>query len=79
MATYILLSRFTDQGIRHVKDTGKRAEAVRYEFRGREHDLTWPRAEALAPGDAETISRAFVEAIAEIPPVRQKVGKRSPG
>jgi uncharacterized protein with GYD domain len=29
MATYILLGRFTDQGIRNIKDTTKRAEAVR--------------------------------------------------
>ena len=29
MATYIALSRFTDQGIRSVKDTTKRAAAVR--------------------------------------------------
>jgi uncharacterized protein with GYD domain len=29
MPTYILLGNFTDQGIRNVKDTTKRAEAVR--------------------------------------------------
>jgi uncharacterized protein with GYD domain len=29
MATYILLVNFTDQGIRAVKDTTKRADAVR--------------------------------------------------
>jgi uncharacterized protein with GYD domain len=29
MATYILLGTFTDQGIRNIKDTIKRAEAVR--------------------------------------------------
>ncbi len=29
MATYILLSNFTDQGIRSVKETTKRAEAFR--------------------------------------------------
>ena len=29
MATYIALSRFTDQGIRGVKDTIERADAVR--------------------------------------------------
>ena len=29
MATYIVLSTFTDQGIRNVKDTAKRAEQVR--------------------------------------------------
>ena len=28
MATYVALSNFTDQGIRSVKDTTKRAEAV---------------------------------------------------
>jgi uncharacterized protein with GYD domain len=29
MATYILLANFTDQGIRNVKDTMKRAEAFK--------------------------------------------------
>jgi uncharacterized protein with GYD domain len=29
MATYIMLGKFTEQGIRNVKDTAKRAEAVR--------------------------------------------------
>ena len=29
MATYIVLGSFTDQGIRAVKDTTKRAEALR--------------------------------------------------
>ena len=29
MATYIVLSSFTDQGIRNVKDTTKRADAAR--------------------------------------------------
>jgi uncharacterized protein with GYD domain len=29
MATYIALAKFTDQGIRHVKDTLKRAEAFK--------------------------------------------------
>ena len=29
MATYILLSKFTDQGIRSVKETTKRAEAFK--------------------------------------------------
>ena len=29
MATFIILSTFTDQGIRNVKDTTKRADAVR--------------------------------------------------
>jgi len=29
MATYIVLSSFTDQGVRNVKDTTKRSDAVR--------------------------------------------------
>jgi uncharacterized protein with GYD domain len=29
MATYIILSSFTDQGIKSIKDTTKRADAVR--------------------------------------------------
>ena len=29
MATYIVIGSFTDQGMRNIKDTGKRVEAVR--------------------------------------------------
>lgn len=29
MATYVVLGNFTEQGIRNVKDTGKRAEALK--------------------------------------------------
>lgn len=29
MATYIVLGSFTDQGIRNIKDTGKRLESLR--------------------------------------------------
>jgi uncharacterized protein with GYD domain len=29
MATYLVLGQFTDQGIRNVKDTARRAEAVK--------------------------------------------------
>ena len=29
MATYVLLAKFTDQGVRNVKDTVKRAEAFK--------------------------------------------------
>jgi uncharacterized protein with GYD domain len=29
MATYIILGQFTDQGIKHVKDTTKRAQALK--------------------------------------------------
>jgi uncharacterized protein with GYD domain len=29
MSTYILLGNFTDQGIRNIKDTAKRAEALK--------------------------------------------------
>jgi uncharacterized protein with GYD domain len=34
MATYIMLANFTDQGIRNVKDTVKRAEAFKELARG---------------------------------------------
>jgi uncharacterized protein with GYD domain len=34
MATYIVLTSFTDQGIRNVKDTVKRSDAVRELARG---------------------------------------------
>ena len=33
MATYIMLSKFTDQGIRSVKETTKRAEAFKEKVR----------------------------------------------
>ena len=35
MATYIVLGNFTDQGIRNVKDTVKRADAVKDYLAGR--------------------------------------------
>lgn len=44
MATYISLTRFTDQGIRSVKDTTKRAEAVKAaaaKFGASVKDLYW--------------------------------------
>jgi uncharacterized protein with GYD domain len=34
MATYIMLANFTDQGIRNVKDTVKRAETFKELARG---------------------------------------------
>jgi len=44
MATYILLGNFTDQGIRNVKDTTKRADAVRAmakKLRATVKDMYW--------------------------------------
>lgn len=44
MAIYIVLGQFTDQGIRSVKDTTKRAEAVREtakKFGATVKDLYW--------------------------------------
>lgn len=44
MATYISLTRFTEQGIRSVKDTTKRAEAVKAaaaKFGASVKDLYW--------------------------------------
>ena len=32
MPAYVILNKFTEQGIRHVKDTTKRAEATRKAF-----------------------------------------------
>jgi uncharacterized protein with GYD domain len=34
MATYIMLGTFTDQGIRNIKDTGKRVETFRAACKG---------------------------------------------
>ncbi len=53
MATYIALSRFTDQGIRSIKDTTKRADAAKEaakEIR-RQHDAYLLDAGTLRPGD----------------------------
>ena len=44
MATYIVLANFTDQGIRNVKDTHKRAEAFKEmagKFGVKVKDLCW--------------------------------------
>jgi uncharacterized protein with GYD domain len=44
MATYVLLASFTDQGIRNIKDTTKRAEAFREQakkFGATVKDLYW--------------------------------------
>jgi uncharacterized protein with GYD domain len=44
MATYIVLGQFTDQGIRNVKDTPKRAETVKTmaaKFGAKVKDLYW--------------------------------------
>src|SRR5262245_45005979 len=44
MATYIMLASFTDQGIRNVKDTVKRAEAFKEIAKGagvKVRDLFW--------------------------------------
>jgi uncharacterized protein with GYD domain len=34
MATYILLSKFTEQGVKHVKESPARVAALREEWRG---------------------------------------------
>ena len=45
MATYIILGQFTDQGIRNVKDTAKRADAFKELAKkagGSVKDIYWP-------------------------------------
>lgn len=39
MGTYILLANFTDQGIRNIKDSPKRAEAARQAIQGMGGDM----------------------------------------
>ena len=44
MATYIVLASFTDQGVRNIKDTTKRADAVRElakKFGGTAKEFFW--------------------------------------
>lgn len=57
MATYVVLSNFTDQGIRNVKDTTKRADAFREHAKSAGvtvKDVYW----TLAPYDVVTIVEA---------------------
>ena len=64
MATYILLSNFTDQGIRNIKETTKRAEAFREmarKFGATVKDIYWTLGQydvvaSLEAPDAATVA-----------------------
>ncbi|HWH72242.1 MAG TPA: GYD domain-containing protein [Candidatus Sulfotelmatobacter sp.] len=58
MPSYVLLEQFTDQGMRNVKDTTKRAAAVRGEIAGKFGvkitDMVW----TLGPYDLVVLAEA---------------------
>ncbi len=58
MPSYVLLEQYTDQGIRNVKDTTKRAAAVRGEIAGKFGvkitDMVW----TLGPFDVVVVAEA---------------------
>jgi uncharacterized protein with GYD domain len=66
MATYIMLASFTDQGIRNVKDTTKRADAFRELAKGSGatiKDIYWTLGQfdivAIADAPDETVLTAL--------------------
>ena len=66
MATYIMLASFTDQGIRNVKDTTKRADAFRELAKGSGatiKDIYWTLGQfdivAIADAPDETVMTAL--------------------
>ena len=71
MATYIALSRFTDQGIRSVKDTTKRAAAVKEaagQFGAKMSQIYWTLGRydlvTIVEADDEQAATAFMLSIA---------------
>ena len=52
MATYIVLANFTDQGVRNVKDTTRRAEAFQELAKASGAALKNGSAKIAAPNDA---------------------------
>ncbi len=79
MATYIALSKFTDQGMRNIKDSTKRADAVREaasKFGARMTQLYWTLGQydlvaiIEAPDDAS--ATAFALAIGSAGNVRMQ-------
>lgn len=70
MATYIALSNFTDQGIRNVKDTTKRADAVKEaaaKFGAKMTQIYWTQGKydvvAIIEAPDDTSATAFALAI----------------
>ena len=66
MATYVVLASFTDQGIRSIKDTTKRADAAREmagKFGVKMKDIFWTQGQydlvTVCEGDDEAAIAAF--------------------
>ena len=66
MATYVVLASFTDQGIRSIKDTVKRADAAKEmagKFGVKMKEIYWTQGQydlvTLCEGDNETAITAF--------------------
>lgn len=77
MATYIALGTFTDQGLRTIKDTTKRADVVREsagKFGVKMREIFWTQGQydlvTLLEGDDETSVSAFGLAVAAAGNVR---------
>jgi uncharacterized protein with GYD domain len=77
MATYIMLGQFTDQGIRNVKETTKRADAVKEMAKkvgATVKDVYWTRGAydiaALVEAPDEASATAFFLSIAALGNVR---------
>lgn len=77
MLTYIVLASFTDQGIRSIKDTTKRADAAQ-ELAGRfgvkMRDIYWTQGQydlvTVCEGDSESAIAAFGLALSSAGNVR---------
>jgi uncharacterized protein with GYD domain len=79
MATYIALSRFTDQGIRTIKDTTKRADAVQEaakKFGANMTQIYWTLGQydlvTIIEAEDEQTATAFALAIASAGNVRME-------
>ena len=79
MATYIALSRFTDQGIRSVKDTTKRAAAVKEaagKFGAKMSQIYWTLGRydlvTIVEADDEQAATAFMLSIASAGNIRME-------
>jgi uncharacterized protein with GYD domain len=77
MAYYVLLSNFTDQGIKSIKDTQKRAEAFKAQAKKRGvkvHQLLWTLGQhdivAIAEADDDIAATALALSIASLGNIR---------
>lgn len=79
MATYIMLGQFTDQGVRNVKDSTKRAEAVKAMAKkvgATVKDVYWTLGEfdvaAIVDAPDDTVATAFFLSIGALGNVRTR-------